>query len=315
MTQELKYTATNDSVTVIWGGKPVTVKRGAANFEGLRRAVLDHDWNEVPYHLSSGASLERWAKGKFKVADGRVLFNGAELPADINNRITEMAIKGEDPGAIMKFWERLQKNPSMRSVQQLWNFLNNIGIPITEDGCFLAYKAVRSDLMDVHSGTIKNDIGSVIEMPRNQISDDPDHACHAGLHVGALEYTGNFHSGGVMLICKVDPADVVCVPNDHSYQKMRVCRYEVLGIHGGESHLPSTTIKEEELPQRPVKGKRSKEFQRLDGLDATLLMKESYDDLRRYAASGLGIIGASRITGGKWALVLAISKARSQVGG
>lgn len=310
--QELKYTATNDSVTVIWGGKPVTVKKGSAHFEGLRQALLKNAWDEVPHHLNSDSSIERWAKGKFKVTNGEVTYNGAKLPADLNGRIVEMASKGDDPTPLMKFWERLQKNPSMRSVEQLWKFLNNIGIPLTADGCFLAYKAVKSDFKDVYTGTIDNSVGQVVRMPRNQISDNPDHACHQGLHVGALEYTGSFHAGGRMMVAKVDPEHVVCVPNDHSYQKMRVCEYEIIGIHGGDDHLPSTTIKDEELPTKKLPGgaKRSKEFKRLDGLDEAALMQESFETLRKYAGTGLEIVGASRITGGKWALASAIVKAR-----
>jgi hypothetical protein len=342
--QPMKFTATNDSVTVIYGGKPVPVKRGSANFEGLRRALIDEDWDEAVFHLRSDSSIERWTKGKFKVSNGVVSYNGAALPSDMNNRIVEMASLGDDPTPLMNFWERLQKNPSMRSVQQLWSFLNNIGIPLTADGCFLAYKSVRADFKDVYTGTIDNSVGKVVEMARNQISDNPDHACHAGLHVGALEYTGNFHSGGRMVIAKVDPEHVVCVPNDHSFQKMRVCKYEVIGIHG-EGHLPSRTISDEDLPDgswdpyyddedlayeddlnfisdrlddlaQPAlrvnvpTGKRTKKLQKLDAMDEAELMQLSYDDLRRYASKGLGIVGAYKITGGKWALVLAISRAR-----
>ncbi len=310
MSTPIKYTATNDSVTVIWEGRPVPVKKGAANFEGLRRACIEEDWEEVKFHLRSDSSIERWAKGKFKVSNGSVSYNGAALPPDLNGRIVEMAALGKDPSPLMKFWERLQKNPSKNSVDQLWKFLNNTGIPLTEDGCFLAYKAVRHDFKDVYTGTIDNSVGQVVRMPRNQISDDPNHGCHEGLHVGALEYAGTFHTNGRMVIAKVDPEHVVSVPNDHSYQKMRVCEYEVIGLHG-EGHMPSDTITEKELPKKAVPGKkRSKALQRLDAMDESSLMKESYETLRKYAASGLGIVGAYRITGGKWSLVSAIVKAR-----
>lgn len=315
-TQQMKYTVTQDSVTLLWGGKPVTVKRGAANFEELRKAVLAEDWTEVPFHLRSDSSLERWAKGKFKVTDGHIFYNGEELPSDLGARITEMASLGEDPTPLMNFWENLQQNPSMRSVQQLWRFLANSGHPITEDGHFLAYKAVRADFKDIHSATIENKPGTRIKMERNKISDDPNHACHQGLHVGALAYAQSF--GGYdsrMVICKVNPKDVVSVPNDHSSQKMRVCEYLVIGMHG-EGELPSTTIKDEELPMQqqsktlPGGSKRSKEFKRMDALDEAMLMQESYDSLRNYLSKGLDVVGASRITGGKWALVQAIAKAR-----
>lgn len=338
--QPMKFTATNDSVTVIYLGNPVPVKRGSANFEGLRKALIEEDWDEAVFHLRSDSSIERWARGKFKVLNGVISYNGAALPSDMNNRIVEMASLGQNPTPLMNFWERLQKNPSKNSVDQLWSFLNNIGIPLTEDGCFLAYKSVRADFKDVYTGTIDNSVGRVVEMPRNQISDNPNHACHAGLHVGALEYAGSFHSGGKMVIAKVDPEHVVCVPNDHSFQKMRVCRYEVVGIHGG-GHMPSTTMSDDDMPDysddtfwldysdddlayeadlnasnpvtptRPLGGKkRSKKLLKMDNMDEAELMQLSYDELRKYASQGLGIIGAYRITGGKWALVQAISRAR-----
>lgn len=310
MTQPLKYTATNDSVTIIWAGAPVTVKRGASNFENLRKACMAEDWDEVRHHVRPDSSIERWAKGKFKVNNAQISYNGKDLPDGLNERIVNMSATGEDPTPLMKFWERLQANPSKRSVDQLWNFLKNTGIPLTSDGFFLAYKAVRHDFKDVHSNTIDNSVGKVITMPRNEISDDPNHACHEGLHVGALEYASAFHAGGRMIICKVDPADVVCVPNDHSFQKMRVCRYEVVGIHGANSgHMPSTTIDSKELPKKS-KGKRSKEFQALDQMDEIQLMSQSTEKLRKYASKGCNIIGASRLPGGKWSLVQTIVKAR-----
>jgi hypothetical protein len=327
--QDVKYTVTNDSVAIMWGGKLVSAKRGAANFEGLRRAVLDHDWTEVPHHLGADSSLERWAKGKFKVVEGRISYNGDALPSDLANRITEMASLGQDPTSLMKFWENLQQNPSMRSVEQLWRFLNNSGHPITTDGHFLAYKSVRTDFRDHHSGTIENKPGTVIRMDRNKISDDPNQTCHFGLHVGSLEYVNGFGSSAKrIVIVKVNPRDVVCVPVDYSSQKMRVCEYAVIGMHGGDQ-LPDTMIEDDELPDldydyaddvvegqaavsKPLPGgkKRLKEFLRLDSLDEAALMQESYDTLRNYASKGLEIVGAYRITGGKWALVSAIVGSR-----
>jgi hypothetical protein len=331
--QNVKYTVTQDSVALMWGGKMVNVKKGAANFEGLKKAVLEGaksgDWSEVPHHLGADSSLERWAKGKFKVTDGRISYNGEELPSDLSGRISEMASLGEDPTPLMKFWENLQANPSMRSVQQLWRFLANSGHPITADGHFLAYKSVRRDFRDIHSGTIENKPGTVIRMDRNKISDDPNETCHYGLHVGSLQYVEGF--GGYdkrIVIVKVNPRDVVCVPVDYSSQKMRVCEYAVIGMHG-EGQLPDTLIEDDEIPDlgyglaeaveeggsavhKPLPGgkKRLKEFKRLDALDEAQLMQESYDTLRNYASKGLEIVGASRIPGGKWALVKAIMNAR-----
>lgn len=317
-TEQNRYTVTRESAIVVMDGRLTTVKSGSPNFNALRQALIAENWSAVRDHLRADTSLVRWAKGHFSVVDGRVLFDGRAIPSDLNNRIFQMAAADENPEALFNFWERLQKNPSNRSVEQLWRFLNQIGIPLMADGCFLAYKGVRDDFKDVHSGTIENRPGAVIQMPRNQISDDPNTPCHVGLHVGAIEYATSF--GPRTVICKVDPAHVVCVPNDHSSQKMRVERYEVIGLHGG-APMPSTTIDELDLPEpseqydgqtqaAPVAKNRPKKWTKLDALDKFELMEQTLDTLRTYASKGLKMVGVWRTAGGKLGLIEAIIKAR-----
>lgn len=305
-----------------------------------------------------------------------------------------MVAKGDDPQSLFNFWERLQKNPSFRSVNQLWSFLQNRGIPLTPEGNFLAYKSVRSDYKDHHSNTFDNSPGRINKMPRNMISDDPANECDPGFHVGAIAYAKSMYSDGRIVICEVDPENVVSVPRDHNAQKMRVCEYKVIGNYG--SDLPSTTFVEEvtekeqeqddrdsydserdpgadyddedndeddeeekaddddsdegiavdeedeeeeskaerektltavdqiaqvveiiKTPKGPAtsekveKRKPKKGFAKLDKLDFAGLMEKSIDELRKYATHGLEIVGASKIPGGKTALVSAILSARA----
>lgn len=349
--KDLSYTLSRESITVIHLGKSYAVQKGTANFEPLRLALIDERWDDAVGYLTIAKGIEQWAKGDFKVNGETISYKGQPLPASLNKRIIASAAKSEDPTFLFRFWERLQLNPSWRSVQQVFPFLEHDGIPITEDGCFLAYKAVRPDYMDFHSGTVKNSIGSVHEMPRNQISDDPKEACHFGFHVGALSYAQSFgESNRRIVICKVDPADVVCVPYDSAQRKMRVCRYEVTGHYAVK--LPSTTYREEtpkvETPKAPAKETKAQEkakeppkgakaaapkakaptapkeapkpdtaspdaiiFKRMDELDEDQLLEANLGLLRTYAAQHLKIVGASKIPGGKLALVGHIIKART----
>jgi len=386
--EPLPFTLTNESITVVFEGKPHVVQKGTPQFNALRKAILAEDWKAVPKNLTVAKSIKDWAKGKFTLKGDNFYFEGNELPRNINTRIIKMATSGEDPRPLFNFWERLQKNPSMRSVEQLWPFLEHKGIPLTKDGCFLAYKGVKQDFMDAHTGTISNKPGTVHEMPRNQISDDPNHACHEGFHVGALAYAGGFSQR--VVICEVDPEHVVCVPYDESQHKMRVCKYKVVGQHNG-SYMSSTTHEEEkpkkdamefdpndetdanydpendflaepceecgnkippdyiaednryhdhtctkfeadhpleEEKKKPAKKKKgsekkkehkakkkagkalAKSFSKLKDLTMPELMGETIDTLRDYAGKGLKIVGASKIPGGKTALVAIIMKAR-----
>ena len=404
------FSMSNESITIVWEGKSYVVQKGTAHFEALRRAIVAEDWESVPKNLTVAKNLKDWAKGKVTIKDENFSFDGEAIPNNINARIIKMASAGEDPTPLFRFWERLKKNPSYRSVDQLWEFLDHKGIPLTKDGCFLAYKAVRSDYNDVHSNTFSNKPGVTNQMPRNKISDDHQVECDEGFHVGALEYARTFHTGGRIVVCKVDPENVVSVPRDHQGQKMRVCKYKVMGNHNG-SHLPDTSFTEEEdLPQesetkeetgsltraadalgfdgskadgglaeivaeekkliskdkltktgkdfaeefmpgetdpdrliagmkaiagvakalaseaKRAKGKGTKKKEKVktvltehvigkawakfNKMDMAALLKESIEDLRKYAGKGLAIVGASKIPGGKTALVASILKVR-----
>ena len=350
MTQPPKYTMTNDSISLMWEGKSVVVQKGTPNFIPLRDALTNERWDDIPKCVSVSKSLDSWAKGKFTIdsTGEHFLYEGKNLPQDFNNRIIKMATSNEDPTPLFKFWERLQKNPSFRSVQQLWPFMAQQGIPLTKDGCILTYKGVTSDYKDVHTNSVDNSIGTTHEMPRNQISDDPKIPCHVGFHVGAYSYATSF--GPRTIICKVDPEDVVCVPYDNEQQKMRVCRYKVVG-NGNGQHMSSTVISSsdyesneeldgtteavEEEPdgtedidygnevgdddqghtgekEAPVLRHHAKKgWAKFDKMDMAALMNQSLDDLRQYAGKGLDIVGASKIAGGKTALVAKILQVRS----
>ena len=68
-------------------------------------------------------------------------------------------------------------------------------------------------------------------MNRRQVSDNCEEGCAAGLHVGTYEYANDWAGNdGVVLLVKFDPADIVSVPNDCNYSKMRVSKYTVVSI-------------------------------------------------------------------------------------
>ena len=138
------------------------------------------------------------------------------------------------------------QNPSMQSQQELYDFLEHENLPITEDGCFLAYKAVNSDFKDKYRGTFDNQVGQVCEMRRAKVDDNRGRGCSAGLHAGALNYVaeyGSVDAGDNIVIVKINPEDVVSVPSDCNCEKLRTCKYEVVGLYQGE--LPKPLYKAE----------------------------------------------------------------------
>jgi len=330
----LSYTMTVDSITVVFEGRSYVISKNAPQYHILHEAILKDDWQTVSENLTIAQNIQRWAQGRFTVKDDHFYMDAVQLPEELNTRILQMATAGENPTALFNFWERLQRNPSMRSVTQLWPFLQHEGIPLTEDGCFLAYKGVREDFTDGYTGKLLNTPEAVHEMPRNKISDDPNHACHVGFHVGALAYASNFSER--VIICKVDPEHVVCVPYDASQHKMRVCKYEVIGQHNG-SLLPSTSvptdatsrerkevsvdeekyieedcIDEEEYAEdeefdENVEVATTTKYKTMGFMD---LLNEDILLLRKYANDVLKVVDVAHIPGGKLGLVSVILRTR-----
>ena len=355
--QKIPYTITNESITVILGQDAHTVQRDNLNFLPLCTAVLAGQWDKVPDLLTLRKAISNWSSGKFQAKGDQIYYGEDLVPAELSSRMFAMLTKGESPDPLTKFWERLQLNPSARSVEQLYSFLQHTGIPIGEDGFILAYKGVTADYKDCHTKTIDNHPGAKIErLPRNKISDDPRTACHYGYHVGAKKYAEEF--GVRVVICKVDPADVVCVPYDADAMKMRVCWYQPLGNMGGKmpdtvlpnSDLPAATEKsvgpkDDDLYKDPLAAAhavgedfddlddddfeddddddvpedddddvgdfRNDRYTDLSTLDEEGLLGISLEDLRKFASGDMQIVGASKILGGKAALVKRILEVRN----
>ena len=131
---------------------------------------------------------------------------------------------------LVLFVENLMENPSRRAVQELYGFLEKNSLPITPDGHFLAYKKVRDDYKDIHSGTMDNSVGQIVEMERNAVDDDKDRTCSTGLHFCSQDYLPHFGTGpgNRVVILKINPRDVVSIPSDYNDSKGRACRYEVI---------------------------------------------------------------------------------------
>ena len=230
----MRYNLSQDSVTLYLPSGAKTFYQGSVQYTAVRNALLTNaSDDEISALVEPLGALTKqlYGTGFLVSVDGKVTYNNYAVPDSIVERMNQLVVEGKSVASIANFFKRLDKNPSNRSREQLFNFIKHLDIQIEEDGTFLAYKGIREDGLDRHSGTIDNTPGKTITMPRNQISDDPDQTCHHGLHVGAARYALDFAPRHV--ICRVDPEHVVCVPSDYNGEKMRVCEYYVVGEYNG----------------------------------------------------------------------------------
>jgi hypothetical protein len=157
----------------------------------------------------------------------------------------------EDFKPLVAFFEKVETNPNSHSRVQLYAWLRDRNITLTEDGNFIAYKGVKVENGEYFSistgkaisngveynGAIPNPLGAIVEMPRSEVQHDPSVGCHTGLHAGTWNYASGFARGAVLTV-EINPRDVVSVPTDCDAQKLRVCRYVVKDVTETELDTP-----------------------------------------------------------------------------
>ena len=232
----MSNTTTQAAITITGSGKVCAVINGQSytiandhpKYKQIIESIKQKDWDGFVNLVNISKQVEDYAG--VEISDGALIVNGEIIHNTLTKRIVSFMGQGLPFDPMMKFLSNLMGNPSKRAVDELYDFLEAGELPITEDGCFLAFKNVRSDYKDIHSGTFDNSVGKVCEMSRNRVCDNKDQTCSSGLHFCSIAYLPSFSdsNGGKTMILKINPADVVSIPSDYNNTKGRCCRYEVV---------------------------------------------------------------------------------------
>jgi hypothetical protein len=155
-----------------------------------------------------------------------------QIIPDVNKMEGHITRAGKtDPKGMNTFMTRLSEVVKVRnhSVQELMNFMERGDLPIADDGTIVIYKVLRKKngrYVDCHTGKVSQFIGSYVCMDPKLVDHNRNTECSNGLHVARRGYLNQF-SGDVCVIAKVQPEDVITVPN-YDPNKMRVCGYHIL---------------------------------------------------------------------------------------
>ena len=228
----------SNTITVFLSGKPypfpIDSEKGQKVLELVKGGASEEDVLEYLTDDEIKSYCEDMKSEGVVITDETILIDGEEISSSLADQIRRHYEDDLPIEPLVKFVQKVRLNPSYRIRNQLWLFIeasqNSGGFTLAEDGDILAYKKVRADYKDIHSGTFDNSVGKVVEMERKNVDDDPNNTCSAGLHFCAYSYLSSYGASGddrVMLV-KVNPADVVSIPTDYHNAKARCCRYEVV---------------------------------------------------------------------------------------
>jgi hypothetical protein len=253
----IPYLIQGENLVLVIDNQQHTINTSHIGYDKIREAIKTGDWETVKKTVNPEKIVLEFGAGNIEVKGNRLFWQGRELKNALTTKIIAMIEEGFGVEPLVNFMDNLMQNPSMTAVNELYRFLEVGNLPITPDGCFLAFKKIRDDYMDVHSGTVLNKPAAlltederaampmkggrrnettvdvvndetVVSMPRNAVDDQRHNTCSDGLHFCSLGYLRHF-GGGRVVILKINPADVVSIPSDYNDTKGRTWRYIVVG--------------------------------------------------------------------------------------
>lgn len=215
------------------------------NNESKVIAICDKSQRIRDYVCLAGMNFEKCLDGTYAINtdDEQIQISGQTF-----NYLEKIVDMGLSITPYIKFAKNLNNNPSFQSKIELLDFLEVNELPITEDGCFIAYKGVETDYMDCHSRTFRNMVGDTVEMERDEVCADRNKYCASGLHFCSIKYINNEMFGRRLMLIKINPMDVVSIPDEYESGKGRCCKYIVVG----EIEPEQRKAIDEEIREKPV---------------------------------------------------------------
>jgi hypothetical protein len=247
------YIIQGNNVVVVIGNKSHTISKTHITYQKVVDAIKAGEWDSLADIIEPKKVVLNYGQGNVSIQGETLYWKGKVLNTGLATRMIQMLQEGFPIEPMVNFMENLYKNPSHRAVTELYGFLEKNNLPITPDGHFLAYKKVRGNFFDCHTGTMDNSVGNVVEMERHEVNDNKDETCSTGLHFCGMSYLANF-SGERTVIVKINPADVVSIPSDYNNAKGRACRYEVIGeLNVNPEDAFTAPVQETAIGSQPVR--------------------------------------------------------------
>lgn len=229
------YILSNNALTLLIDGKATVINQEHVNYKQIETMVKESnpDWKAIEKLLNVKQTVLDYCGKSLNIENGVFTYTNSEgTKVSLTNhalidKIMDAYREGRDYNHFIAFLDNLVQNPSKDAIEELFLFLQANELPLTDDGHFLAYKRVNGNFKDCYSNTFDNSVGSVVKMDRSKCNANRHETCSSGLHFCSRGYLGSF-SGENIVVAKINPKDVVSIPDDYNNSKGRCCEYQVI---------------------------------------------------------------------------------------
>ena len=215
--------------------------------------LLHPDYNEkVKAYNKAMTLMDRIKTSKILSTVNNTIYWKEVSSLSIPEDFAKSVIEAEEANDKLKlstyknFWTLMSLNTDEQCRNNLYWFLQLHGLKLAKCGFFVAYRNVdttkeKGIYTDHHSHSTRIKIGEVVTIPREQCDCNSNTECSRGLHCASAKWLKKNYFGSVGLACLVNPADVVAVPKDSGYGKLRTCAYlpmEIIHYNNNDNVIP-----------------------------------------------------------------------------
>lgn len=302
------YTLTNSNVIIVYNKMTKTFLKGDKVYDNIvdymsGKKKITKKYLDKIMQSESNNKLKKISKNKNINIDekkGSIKIKNEEIDINLIEQYIDKLVESDKNSEISTFDKikelnkNINLNPDKKVKKRILEWLRINMMPITNDGCFLAYKRVSKDFKDMYTNEIDHSVGSIVKMNRDLCDSDSSHTCAPGLHFCSFNYLPNYSSGnGKIIIVKINPKDIVAIPQDYSCSKGRACEYTVLEeyIFNEKIDILSNTFSSDDVKKQII--------EKLDSIieNSGLTKKKISDELGISPKTLRNIIKTRKITG------------------
>ena len=250
---KVNYIITSESVVVNFNGSTHITNRDSELGKKLFSAIKKDELQKLPGLLSGEEDAPPPKNIEYKIINNHLYINNVIVPDQLGYNI-RLFHDAEIPNdRLLRFAENLLENPSYRCVNNLFEFIQDNNLPLTEEGTFIAY----SDVVDNET------------VLRNQVDENIETIC-AGLRVSGKP--GFFE-------VEVHPKDVVAI----SEHELKVCCCKRLECGSTRTHTHVSVTSDDFSDDQNIEDLRHK-FDYIKDEEPDFYSKEYYDNVVNYDA-------------------------------
>ena len=220
--------------------------------EEILRLLCPEYQKSIESYNNALTLIEKIQKSKLLSMKGDIVYWKEVSCLSVPEELAKAIIKAEEEHNELKistyrnFWTLMSLNPSEECRKNLYWFLQLHGLKLAKCGFFVAYRNVdttkeKGVYTDHHSHSTRIKIGEMVTLPREKCDCDSNNECSKGLHCASVKWLKKNYFGNVGLACLVNPADVVAVPHNSEYGKLRTCAYlpmEIIHYDKNDNVIP-----------------------------------------------------------------------------